>query len=136
MFCWTDSPVQKLSFFFCRLPYKSVVFNFKKWNKKKQENKAKKCPPYINRKFFQIKIFDVWYQFHSFIIPYLWRKWNKINKKKTWTFVQVLWAVRGSNSRHSGCKPDARTSWANCPICFCKLLYRCLMFIYYTIEEI
>ena len=23
--------------------------------------------------------------------------------------------MRGSNSRHSGCKPDARTSWANCP---------------------
>ena len=36
-------------------------------------------------------------------------------KKPPVTTEGFLWAVRGSNSRHSGCKPDARTSWANCP---------------------
>ena len=36
-------------------------------------------------------------------------------KKPPATTEGFPWAVRGSNSRHSGCKPDARTSWANCP---------------------
>ena len=35
---------------------------------------------------------------------------RNLTKKKDLVKNQVLWTMRGSNPRHSGCKPDARTS--------------------------
>ena len=44
-----------------------------------------------------------------------YNKKRELKKKTPYKIRCLRWAVRGSNSRHSGCKPDARTSWANCP---------------------